>query len=189
MLLDQKKLQLENSALRDQFAISSPKSTALLYAKVVGAAGFIPGVSFPSVFIIDKGKRDGVMKDQAVVFRESLIGKIEKTTDYMSRVILLSDDSFSFAAKTEHGAIGVIKGEGSGKITLDNVLISEDLKKDEFVYTLGDLDEERVGIPEDLTVGKIESVEKNASALFQKAQVQSLIDFTSLFDVFVVVTN
>ncbi|MBI2049574.1 rod shape-determining protein MreC [Candidatus Roizmanbacteria bacterium] len=186
MLLDQNKLQSENSALNDQFAISNPRSKDLLRAKVVGAPGFIPGVSFPQVFIIDKGGKDGVMRNQAVVFGSNLVGRIEKATDNSSRITLVSNSSFSFTAKTDRGAIGIIKGEGSGKIILDNVLLSEDLKKDDFVYTRGDLDENNVGMPEDLIVGKIESVEKHPSALFQKAQVQSLIDFTGLFDVFVV---
>lgn len=184
-LLDQKKLQFENSALRDQFETSSPKPTNLLHAKVVGAPSFVPGISFPSVLIIDKGEKDGLRKNQAVVFRNVLIGKIEKSADYLSRVILLSSSSFSFTAKTERGAIGIIKGEGNGKVTLDNVLLSDDLKKDDFVYTRGDLNEAGVGIPEDLIIGKIDSVEKDPSALFQKAKVRTIIDFTRLFDVFV----
>lgn len=184
-LLDQKKLQSENSALRDQFETSNPKPTNLLHAKVVGAPSFVPGISFPSVLIIDKGEKDGIKKNQAVVFKNVLIGKIEKSTDYLSRVILLGSSVFSFTAKTERGAIGVIKGEGNGKVTLDNVLLSDDLKKDDLVYTRGDLNESGVGIPEDLIIGKIESIEKNPSALFQKAKIRTVIDLTRLFDVFV----
>ena len=185
-LLDQKKLQSENEALRDQFETSNPISQNLLHAKIVGAPSFIPGISFPTVFIIDKGLKDGVKNNQAVVFKDTLIGRVEKTAKYLSKVILLSNPSFSFTAKTERGALGVIKGEGNGEITLDNVLLSEDLKKDDFVYTRGDLDDEGIGIPEDLIIGKIESIEKEPSALFQKAKVRSMIDFTKLFDVFIV---
>lgn len=186
-LLDQKKLQSENAALKDQFETSSPSSQNLLHAKVVGAPSFVPGISYPSFFIVDKGEKDGVKKEQSVVFKDAIIGKIQMSTDYSSKAVLLGNASFSFTAKTERGAVGVIKGEGNGKITLDNVLLSEDLKKDDLVYTRGDLDENGVGIPEDLTIGKIESVEKNPSALFQKAKVKTLIDCTKLFDVFVVV--
>lgn len=185
-LLDQKKLQSENSALKDQFETTSPRSQNLLNAKVVGAPGFVPGMSFPSFFIINKGEKDGVRRSQAVVFKDSIIGRVEKTTDYLSKVMLVSNDSFSFTAKTERGTIGIIKGEGNGEITLDNVLLSEDLKKDDLVYTRGDLDEVGVGIREDLIIGKITSIEKNPSALFQKARVQPLTDFKKLFDVFVV---
>lgn len=188
-LLDHKKLQSENEALKDQFETSFPRPQNLLHAKIVGAPSFVPGVSFPSVFIINKGEKDGVKKNQAVVFKDNLIGKIEETTNYLSKVILLSNNSFSLTVKTERGALGVIKGEGNGKVTLDNVLLAEDLKRDDFIYTRGDLDENGVGIPEDLIIGKIESIEKNPSALFQKAKVQSAIDFTKLFDVFVVISN
>jgi len=185
-LLDQKKLQSENAALKDQFETSNPRSQNLLHGKVIGAPSFIPGISFPTVFIIDKGEKDGVKNNQAVVFKDALIGRVEKTTKYLSKVILLSNSSFSFTAKTERGALGIIKREGNGEITLNNVLLSEDLKKDDLVYTRGDLDEEGIGIPEDLIIGKIESIEKESSALFQKAKVRSMIDFTKLFNVFVV---
>jgi len=185
-LLDQKKLQSENAALKDQFETSNPRSQNLLHGKVIGAPSFIPGISFPTVFIIDKGEKDGVKNNQAVVFKDALIGRVEKTTKYLSKVILLSNSSFSFTAKTERGALGIIKREGNGEITLNNVLLSEDLKKDDLVYTRGDLDEEGIGIPEDLIIGKIESIGKESSALFQKAKVRSMIDFTKLFNVFVV---
>lgn len=188
-LLDQKKLQSENSALKDQFAISSPKSTNLLKAKIIGAPGFIPGVTFPTEFILDIGKNDGVLKNQAVVWRNNLVGKIEKTTDYLSEVNLLSSISFSFSAKTEKGVLGVIKGESVGRITLENVLVNEDMRKGDLVFTKGDLDIKGVGIPPDLIVGKIDSIEKNPSALFQKAKVKSLVDFSQLFEVFVVIVQ
>lgn len=185
-LLDQKKLQSENSALRDQFAILSPKPANLLEAKIIGAPGFIPGVTFPSHFILDVGERNGVLKNQAVVWKNNLVGKIEKTTDYLSEANLLSNSSFSFSAKTEKGALGVIKGEKAGEITLNNVLLSEDISQGDTVFTKGDLDIQGVGVPPDIIVGKIESVEKNPSALFQKAKIKSFVDFSRLFEVFVV---
>lgn len=188
-LLDQEKLEKENAALRDQFETSVISSSKLLKAQIIGAPGFIPGSTFPTTFILDVGEKNEIRKNQAVIWKNNLVGKIEKTTAYLSKADLLSSSSFSISAKTEKGALGVIVGEGGGKITLGNVLNNEDIKKGDLVLTKGDLDIEGVGIPPDLIIGRIDSIEKNPSALFQKAKVISLIDFSKLFDVFVVVSQ
>jgi cell shape-determining protein MreC len=53
--------------------------------------------------------------------------------------------------------------------------------------TKGDISLQNTGYPPDLTIGKIISVSKNPSDLFQKAEISSLIDFSNLEKVFVVV--
>ena len=65
----------------------------------------------------------------------------------------------------------------------------EKLEKDDFVLTKGDVDSEGHGIPADLVIGKIVSVNKKASNLFQSASVQSLVDFSKLNMVFVMMNN
>ncbi|EKD64909.1 MAG: hypothetical protein ACD_50C00249G0001, partial [uncultured bacterium] len=73
------------------------------------------------------------------------------------------------------------------KITLENVLPSEHLKIDDLILTKGDLDINGIGIPPNLVVGRIESIEKIPAAIFQKAELKSLLDFDRLSVVFIVV--
>lgn len=187
-IVDQTKLQQDNKALRDQFATQNPKSSNLLGAEVIGAPAFIPQVSYPEVLVINKGKNDEIKVGQAVVFQNNLIGKIESASDSTSTVILITNSSYSFTAKTlSQNSQGVVKGQGAGSMIFDNVLLSEDLKKDDIVLTKGDLKENGVGLPPDLIVGKIKQVSKNPSDLFQKGEIQSYLDFTKLNKVFVVV--
>ncbi|MDO8639533.1 MAG: rod shape-determining protein MreC, partial [bacterium] len=91
-------------------------------------------------------------------------------------------------AKTENGAVGIIKG-GGGSLTLGNVLLSENINSGEFVLTYGDINQEGIGVPQDLIIGKITEIEKNPSDLFQKAKVESFVDFASLLTVFVYIEN
>jgi rod shape-determining protein MreC len=70
-----------------------------------------------------------------------------------------------------------------------NVVLSEKLEKDDLVRTKGDVDERGQGFPPDLIVGKIISVNKQPSALFQSAEVKSLVDFSRLSTVFVITQN
>ncbi len=188
MLSDQKKLERENSALSDQFQASFPPSNVLLAANIVGAPSFIPGVSISETFIIDKGIKDGVKVGKAVVYRNNLVGRISKASDFLSEVTLVTNSSVSFIARTSSSqAPGVIKGQGGGKMILDNVLLSDNLKPADLVLTNGDTNLNGTGYPPDLVVGKIVSVEKKASSLFQRAEVSSFIDFLKITTVFVLI--
>ena len=186
-LVNQKTLEKENSALADQFETSTPKSTNLLPAKIVSAPSFIPGVSEPSVFILDKGGNNGIRVGDAVIYKNNLVGKVTQVSSYLSRVNLITNTSSSFAAKTiRTDAVGVIKGEGGKEMIFENILQSLDLKESDLVVSKGDLDIKGRGYPSDLVVGKVISVEKKPSALFQKAKIISLLDFSNLSTVFII---
>ncbi len=186
-LVDQERLKKENAALLSQFQTKEPKSYNLMPAQIVGAPGFIPGVTTPLNLILDKGRRDDVGVGDSVVLKNNLIGKIVKTSSYLSKVDLVTRASLSFTAKTLNGALGVIRGSGGDRMTLNNVLPSQNLKIGDLVLTKGDVNMDGVGIQPDLIVGKIESIEKIPVAIFQKAEVQSFIDLNRLSIVFIVV--
>ncbi len=186
-IADQEKLKKENSALSDQFQISYPSSARLLKAEIIGAPGFIPGVSNPTNFILNKGSKDNIKVGQAVVVKDNLVGVISTVSVNLSKVSLINNTSSSFTAKTESNAEGIIKGGAS--LTLNNVLLSENIRKMELVLTKGDVNSDGVGIPPDLIVGKVISVDKNPSDLFQKAKIESFVDFARLSSVFVYSQN
>ena len=156
-------------------------------SKIVGAPGFIPGVTTPANFILDKGAKDNVEVGDSVVVKNNLIGKVSKVSSRLSKVDVITNSSIVLSAKTISGAIGVVKGGASDKITLDNVLPSQNLKIDELVLTKGDVDIAGSGIPADLVIGKIQSIEKVPTNIFQRAEVKSLINLTKLSIVFIVI--
>ncbi len=193
-LKDMQKLTQENSALRDQFETSYPASQDLLPANIVSAPSFVPGVSSPEYLVIDKGKKDNVKIGSAVVFKDNLVGKVVAVSDGLSKVMLVSNPSLSISAKTislkdtnSVGALGILKGLGGESLVLDNVLLSDNLQAGDYVTTKGDMQIDNTGYPPSLIVGKITSVEKKASDLFQKAKVRSMLDFSKLNMVFVVI--
>ena len=186
-LIDQNKLISDNKALRDQFQTQNPKSTSLIPANVIGAPSFIPGISLPETLTLDRGEADGVKIGNAVIYKDNLIGKVIKTSTYISSVMLITNSSSSFTVKILNNlSLGVLKGQGGGKMVLDNVLLSEILKKDDIILTKGDINQKGEGLEPDLIVGKIISISKNPSDLFQKAEVKSLINLTNLNEVFII---
>jgi rod shape-determining protein MreC len=180
---DYEKLKRENQALSDQFETFYPQSTGLLKVNIVGVSSFIPGVSAPNAFVIDKGAKNNLKIGMAVVVKNNLVGIISKVSENLSEVNAVNNALVSFTAKTENGVTGIIKKEEG--LILGNILLSENLNKGELVLTKGDVNSNGVGIPPDLVVGKIISVEKKPSELFQKAKVESFVDFVGLSTVFV----
>ena len=186
---EKQSMTAENKALKDQFAKSASNSQSLLPAKVIGAPGFIPGVSLPEYLMIDKGSIDGVGLGSTIIVENYLVGKVISLTQNFAKVELVNSKNSLFSGKVVpldgREISGIIKGKGSDEMILDNVLLSASIKKDDIVLTKGEKNEKGVGFPPDLIVGKIVSVEKKSSDLFQKAEVLSFVDFTSLSTVFI----
>jgi rod shape-determining protein MreC len=171
----------EVRALRDQFDTSSIKQSDLLPARVIGAMS--------NRLIVDKGVSDGIQHGDIVVYKDNLIGRISKASGHLSVVDLVTSKDISLTAKSINSqSIGVVKGDDGG-IVLDHVVLSEKISKGDVILTKGDVDEQGRGFPPDLIVGKIETINKKASNLFQTAEVRSLVDFSKLETVFLMTTD
>jgi len=176
-LAKQKELESENRALHDQFEATSPSPTQLLPAQIIGMNA--------DQLVIDKGKSDQVKVGDVVVSKDNLVGKIVTVSQHLSIISLVTSSQTSFTAKEAgNDTPGVVKGIG-GALIFGNVVLSDKLDTNSLVVTKGDVDGQNSGFPPDLVVGKITSVNKQPSALFQTAEVQSLVDFSKLSMVFI----
>lgn len=177
------RVKKENQALSDQFQTTYPTSYTLQKAKVIGAPSFFPGASVPNNLIIDKGFKNGLKEGLAVVIKNNLVGIIGKISENISEIILVNNPAFSLTAKTQEGTVGIVKG--GEDIVLGNVLLSENLKTKELVLTKGNIGNSGIGVIPDLIIGKVISIDKNPSELFQKAKIESFVNFADLDTVFV----
>jgi rod shape-determining protein MreC len=176
-LAKQKELEKENKALRDQFNLSGVSSQTLLPAEIIGTGD--------GSFIIDKGSSDGVKKGNVIVVKDNLIGRVVDASSHVSVVHLVTKGDVLLSAQTaKTQTVGVIKGMGDTMI-FGNVVQSDKLDKGDVVITRGDVDKSGNGYPPHLVIGKITSVNKRASALFQVAEVKSLVDLSKVELVFV----
>jgi rod shape-determining protein MreC len=181
-LAKMQELERDNKALRDQFQMTTPVARDLMPATVIGNTS--------DQIMIDKGSDDKVAVGDVIVVKDNLVGKVDKISPRVSVVKLITHPTTSFTAQTaKSDAIGVIKAKGGDSITLENVVLSDKLENDDLVLTKGDVDERGGGFPPDLVVGKIISVSKKDSNLFQVAQIRSLIDFNKTRIVFVVANS
>lgn len=182
-IVEFEQLRNENIALRSQFSTSADTSPSLVAARILGFQG--NGI-FPEEFIINVGDTHGVKKGMSVVFQKYLVGKIEHTSQKYSVVVTPFSDRFKILAKVStSSANGLLVGQNDFML-LQGVLITDTLTKDAIVTSKGEVDAEGIGVLPDIIIGKITSISKNETAPFQSAQVQSIIDFSKLTNVFVI---
>lgn len=178
----------EVQALRDQFAVTSINTQTLLPAKIVGHRSVLSGFSLPDQLILDKGKLDGVRDGSTVVYKDIFLGQITRVTDHLSVLDLGYRKNFSLTASVvDTGALGVMKGQGQGEMLLDNVILSDSLHNGSNVITKGSMDLTGKGVPPGLLIGKIISIDKKPSALFQTAKVGLALDVSRLTMVFILI--
>ncbi len=177
-LAQMQELKRDNQALHDQFETTTPPSQKLLLADVVGTQ--------QNALIINKGQSDNVHIGSVIVVKNNLIGTVSKVTPHLSLVMLLTDPSTSFTAQAvKTGADGIIRSLNGGTVIFANVVLSDKLENNDIIQTKGDLNSQGQGYPPKLIVGKIVSVDKQASSLFQSAKVESLVDTSHVQMVFV----
>lgn len=102
-------LERENQRLRSLLGLKYSMRSRSIAASVIGNTSF----SGASVIIIDRGERDGIIPNMAVVCESGVVGRVWKVFPRQSHVQLISDPTASVGVKlagTETG--GVLTGLG-----------------------------------------------------------------------------
>jgi rod shape-determining protein MreC len=128
---------------------------------------------------IDKGRADGIRRDQAVIDPSGLVGKIIQVERRSSVVLLLIDPTAAARARiAESRDQGIIRGRG-GNEPLSLELIGPEATVDvgSSVITAGyDLGIFPPGIP----IGTVTRVGGEGPGIEQEIEVEPLVDFTAL---------
>lgn len=176
-------IERENIALRSQFEDVNYGKFELIPVSIVG----YKGRGAYDFFMINAGLNQGVEDGMAVILGNTLVGTIHKASQNASEVRTVLHPQFSTLVKySPTNARGIIRGFNSYMI-LENVLVTDTLEKDGIIVTMGEVNNSNIGIPSELSVGKIDSIERVDTASFQTAQVEPLIDYSQISDVFVIV--
>jgi len=150
------------------------------------AASVIAGGASPDfrTFTIDKGTRDGLRPDMAVIAPTGVVGRIIMPSARASKVQLLIDRNAAAGAIVERSrAQGVVLGTGGDKLKFEYVPGAADVQVGDRVVTSG-ID----GIyPKGFAIGQIESIHKGAG-VFSAIAVKPVVEFSSLEEVLVVLT-
>lgn len=122
----------------------------MLAAQVIGASS---DASSNTLFI-NRGQRDRVRANMAVITPEGIVGKIVEVLPSTAQVLLISDrDSGVGALLEDTRTHGVVKGSGDPDPRLDYVVNDEKVHSGEIILTSG---EDRI-FPKGLLIGTVSS--------------------------------
>ncbi|MBP3841826.1 MAG: rod shape-determining protein MreC [Bacilli bacterium] len=145
---------------------------------------------FLNTLEIDKGEKDGLRNNMAVVTTKGLIGKISKVYKNSSEVKLLSKSSNKYKTSIiirskENDYIGIIEDVKDNLIIVKNIDKSSNIKKGDEIITSG-MEKE---IPKGIYIGKVEHIENEKYSLSKKIYIKSEINFNSIHYVSVLGEN
>jgi rod shape-determining protein MreC len=160
--------------LRDSLSLKT------VAAEIIGA-GATPDFR---TLTIDKGSRDGLRTDMAVIAPAGIAGRVVIPSARSAKVQLLVDLNAAAGALIERTrAQGVVVGSGGDRLRMDYVSDVADVVVGDLVVSSG-ID----GIyPKGFAIGKVEALERSGGA-YRRIIVRPAVDFSSLEEVLVVVT-
>jgi len=182
LLLERQKYKdeiAENARLRELFSLKEKERRYVAVARVIARGSD----RLANTIVIDKGRRDGIEKDMAVITAKGLVGKILSSADSYSSVLLIKDINFSAAVRLyDSRTEGVISGTGLRTCVMKYVSHESEAKENETVLTSG-LDSL---FPADLPVGSITKITKKGAGLFQNIEVTPFQDSSKLEEVMII---
>jgi len=155
------RLRLEHAALAED-AIQGHRLQALLdfqqhYVATTVAAQVIgtSGSDLSHVLYIDKGSKDGLKTDQAVITPDGIVGKLRDVFPHTSQVLLINDQTSGAGVLLATTRIrAILRGSVTGHIQITNLTSDSRIKPGETVLTSGG---DQI-YPRGLNVGTIESI-------------------------------
>ncbi|MFC1632982.1 rod shape-determining protein MreC [Patescibacteria group bacterium] len=175
-----KEFEQENKDLRTQLGIAEKSSYDLIAGSVIGYTTD----NIAQTILINRGERDGVKLDQAVVSPESvLVGKIIDVQASQSVVLLISDQNCRINALLQNSrATGLVSGEIGVGLKMETIPQDSILTIGEVVVTSG------LGgnLPKGVVIGTIDSFSPSNNTLFQEAIVRPAVTIHDLELLFVI---
>jgi rod shape-determining protein MreC len=148
-------------------------------AQVIGSSG---SELSRSVYI-DKGYKDGIKPDMAVITADGIVGKVLRADNrHVAQVLLIDDQTSGVGAILDKTRLqGILRGTPTGEVVLEKVMSDETVPVGELVLTSGG-----DGIfPKGLLVGKVTKASPG-SDLFLNIRVRPAADLSRLEEVLVV---
>src|SRR5882724_714940 len=159
-------------AFKEQF-ISQTRA-----AQVIGSTGSEQS----RAIYIDKGEKDGIKPDMAVITADGIVGKVLHVYRSTSLVLLISDQTSGVGAILDKSRLqGILRGMPSGEIALERIMTDEQVPAGELVLTSGG---DRI-FPKGLPIGRVTKV-STGSDLFLNVRVKPAANLSKLEEVLVV---
>jgi rod shape-determining protein MreC len=177
-LIGEQDALLENERLKKLLDLKGTVPVPAVAASIIGE----DGAPWFKTVLIDRGEMDGFQEGMPVVASDGVVGQLIKVAGHSSRVLLLTDHSSGIAAVVQRSrARGVVRGAGSGRLTLEFAIREDDVKVGDQVVTSG-----MGGIfPKGLPLGEVTMVKKGEYGIFQTVEIRPSVMISRLEEVLV----
>lgn len=128
-----------------------------------------------SIFIIDRGRADGLLEGMPVVEGGgALIGTLIEVTENYSHFILITDNRSKIYASINNDEKigGIVEGNYNLSVEMKLIPIDKNIVEGDIIVTSGT---DKL-IPAGLIIGKVLSVEKMDNDIFQTAKITPFVD-------------
>jgi rod shape-determining protein MreC len=185
------RLRLEQAALSED-AIQGHRLQAMLEFQQHYVAKTVPaqvigtsGSDLSRVLYIDKGSKDGLKPDQAVITPDGIIGKLRDVFPHTSQVLLINDQTSGAGVVLATTRVrAILRGSTTGQILINNLTPDSRIKPGEQVLTSGG---DQV-YPRGLPVGTIESIKPDLDHQpYTLIQLQPAANLNQLEEVLVII--
>jgi len=172
-------LAAENERLREILDIKAenPSLRKFTVSEVISIKPFV----FPAEIIINKGTRDGLRENMAVVSKDLfLIGRIGRAWSTASSVITIFNSKSKISVVVDSTReIGVLEGGSVPFLLLRYIPIDSSVKKGDKILTSGYSD----FYPKGIEVGEVAGIEKESDTLFLKIHIKPYGYFSGIDEV------
>ncbi|MBZ1356560.1 MAG: rod shape-determining protein MreC [Candidatus Nealsonbacteria bacterium] len=173
-----RELREENETLRTALEFNLQEDFDLLMADVLGRD------ILQDIILVDRGLLDGVVVGMPVITENKIVvGRVFEVYDNFSKIALVSYTEGLFNVEIQNRqTIGVVRGQGRGKMLLDFVSKDAEISDGDIIMTaIAD------GIfPSGLPIGVIRNIERSDLEAFQKSDVVSFLNIRRIRKVFII---
>jgi len=178
-LIDYQEAYLENQRLRRMLDFKSTIQAETIPAQVVlhDLTGWF------QTLMVDKGFRDQIAPDMAVVNDEGVVGRVLDVSDRYARILLLTDPGSSIDAIIQRNRVrGIVTGKDANACFLKYVRGNLDVQVGDLITTSG-----KDGVfPKGLRLGTVTAVYKDPLDLFQRIEVKPLVRLSALEELLII---
>lgn len=168
------RLASENAELRDLLKLAPEPAISYLTVRIIANSG---GAYVRSV-MVDAGRRSGVVRGQAAISGDGLVGRVTEVGDSAARVLLITDLNSRVPVIVEGSRRrAVLTGDNSERPSLRNMETGPAIRIGDRIVTLG-----QGGVfPPELPVGIVAALDGEVARVEPYAAL-SLVDYLRLVD-------
>ena len=142
-------------------------------------------VNWVKTILLDKGSHHRVGLNYPVITPIGIVGSVIQVSGNSCRVQLIIDSNSGISGLIQRSrAVGIVVGHGSRNCTMEYLPRDSDVETGDVVLSSG-LDEI---YPKGLAIGKILTVDKTVTGLFQHVKVEPSVNFSTLEEVLILLT-